>query len=61
MIPKYYTQQDFIHSFNSLPARFGAQRLLGHMHEVDAIAQNHDLTIALELYLNPLMTGNQAE
>lgn len=47
-IPKHYNQKDFIKSFDLLPARFEAQRLIFRMHEIDAIAENPDLTIALE-------------
>ncbi|EMB16089.1 YrhB domain-containing protein [Rhodopirellula europaea] len=48
-IPKHYNQKDFIRAFDSLPARFEAQRLIFRMHEIDAIAKNPDLTISLEV------------
>lgn len=47
-IPRHYNQKDFIRAFDSLPARFEAQRLIFRMHEIDAIAENTDLSISLE-------------
>ncbi|WP_345689658.1 hypothetical protein [Novipirellula caenicola] len=49
-IPKHYNQKDFIRSFDSLPARFGAQRLIFRMHDLDAIDENPDVNIELELH-----------
>ena len=47
-IPNHYNQKDFIRAFDSLPARFEAQGLIFRMHEIDAIAENPDLTITLQ-------------
>ena len=47
-IPRHYNQSDFIRAFDSLPTRFEAQRLIFCMHEIEAIAENTDLSIALE-------------
>ena len=47
-IRQSYNQKDFIVAFDSLPARFEAQQLIFRMHEIDAIANNIDLSIELE-------------
>ena len=47
-IPQHYNQKDFLRAFDSLPARFEAQQLIFRMHEIDAIAENTDLSILLE-------------
>lgn len=48
IIPRHFNQRDFIRAFDSLPARFEAQRLIFRMHDIDAIAENTDLSIILE-------------
>lgn len=47
-ILRHYNQEDFIHAFESLPARFKAQNLIFRMHDINAITENSDLLIALE-------------
>ncbi|SMP75024.1 Immunity protein 35 [Neorhodopirellula lusitana] len=47
-VPRHYNTKDFVRSFDSLPSRFERQNLIFRMHELDAIATNTDLTIALE-------------
>ena len=47
-IPRHYNQKDYIRAFDSLPARFEAQHLIFRMREIDAIAENIDVTITLE-------------
>lgn len=51
-VPRHYDQKDFIRSFDSLPTRFERQNLIFRMHDLDAIAANSDLTIALEPHVD---------